>query len=235
MLLRRVARPLLAGIFISGGINALRDPHGHEKIARPVLDQFTRAVPVDSQLSHVDLVRLDAGIKIGAGSLLALGKMPRLAAAALSASLIPTTMAQHRFWELEDPDRRQAEQIHFIKNMGLLGGLMLAVADTGGKPSMFWRARHRRPRLVVEPVTDRLAEAVAAAGEAATDKAGRLGAQAGRVGERAVDTAKRTRADAAKCTRKATKRARRRASAQAALVSRRADRKAASLRSRLGR
>jgi hypothetical protein len=30
MLLRRIARPLIAGIFIQGGIAALRDPAGHE-------------------------------------------------------------------------------------------------------------------------------------------------------------------------------------------------------------
>jgi uncharacterized membrane protein YphA (DoxX/SURF4 family) len=235
MLLRRVARPLLAGIFISGGINALRDPHGHEKLARPVLDQLTRAIPEDNRPPHVDLVRLDAGIKIGAGSLLALGKMPRLAAIALSASLIPTTAAQHRFWELDDPDRRQAEQIHFLKNMGLLGGLLLAAADTGGKPSLFWRARHRRPHLTVEPVADRVGAAVGTAGARVTGTAGRLGAQAGRAGERAVEAAERARGTTRKATKKAAKRARKRVSRRAARASRRAERTAASLRSRLGR
>lgn len=228
MLLRRVARPLLGGIFISGGIHALRDPHGHEKAARPVLDQLTKAIPEDKRPSNVDLVRLDAGIKIGAGSLLALGTMPRLAAVALSASLIPTTMAQHRFWELEDPERRQAEQIHFLKNMGLLGGLMLAVADTEGKPSLVWRARHRPPRLGV-------GSTVATAGVRATGTAARLGAQAGRAGERAVEAAERARGTTRKATRKATKRARKRVSRQAARAARRAERTAASVRSRLGR
>jgi hypothetical protein len=31
--------------------------------------------------------------------------------------------------------------IQFIKNASVGGGLLLAVADTGGKPSLGWRAR----------------------------------------------------------------------------------------------
>lgn len=228
MLLRRLARPLLAGVFISGGIHALRDPNGHEKLARPMLDQITRAIPEENRPSHVDLVRLDAGVKIGAGSLLALGKMPRLAAVALSASLIPTTAAQHQFWKLDDPDRRRADQIHLLKNLGLLGGLLLAAADTGGKPSLFWRARHRRPNLSVEPVADRVGEAVVTAGA-------RVTGSAGRAGERAVAAAAWARGTTRKSAKRAVKRARKRVSGRAARASRRAERTAASLRSRLGR
>ncbi|MDT7660182.1 MAG: putative oxidoreductase, partial [Pseudonocardiales bacterium] len=86
MLLRRIARPLLAGIFITGGIAQLRDPEGHAKAAHPVLDQVAGMVPVEDPPSSVTMVRVDAGVKVGAGVLLALGKAPRLSAAALAAS-----------------------------------------------------------------------------------------------------------------------------------------------------
>src|SRR5882724_2774924 len=125
MLLRRVARPLLAGIFITGGISQLRDPEGHAKAAHPVLDQVAGLVPVQQPPSNLTLVRVDAGVKVGAGVLLALGKAPRLAASALAATLVPTTLAAHRFWEEEDPELRAQHQVHFVKNLGLLGGLML--------------------------------------------------------------------------------------------------------------
>ena len=41
MLLRRVARPMLAAIFIQGGIAALKSPQGHVQAAKPVLDAVT--------------------------------------------------------------------------------------------------------------------------------------------------------------------------------------------------
>jgi putative oxidoreductase len=63
-----------------------------------------------------------------------------VAALALGASLVPTTFAGHRFWEEGDPKQRAAQKIHFLKNVGLLGGLLLAALDTEGQPSLRWRA-----------------------------------------------------------------------------------------------
>ncbi|WP_208879308.1 DoxX family membrane protein [Streptomyces armeniacus] len=146
MILRRIARPLLAAIFISGGVNALRQSEGHAKAAEPFFDKtlgkqsekLPDSVPTDGET----LVKLDGAVKVGAGALLALGKCPRLAAALLLASLVPTTAAGHPFWEEEDEEARQNQLIHFLKNAGLAGGLLLAMADTEGKPSLGWRARH---------------------------------------------------------------------------------------------
>jgi uncharacterized membrane protein YphA (DoxX/SURF4 family) len=204
MLLRRIARPLLAGIFISGGINQLRDAEGHAKMAEPVVDRVVELVPVEEPLSHVTLVRLDAAVKIGAGTMLALGRAPRLSAAALAASLVPTTLAAHRFWEMEDPEQRQLHQIHFVKNLGLLGGLLLAVADTEGKPSLAWRARRAgrtsaaTAELIHRDLTaglGRLSERVSGVSGTAADTAGRLGEQAavtaGRLGGQAAEVAGR--------------------------------------------
>ncbi|WP_216211949.1 DoxX family protein [Amycolatopsis aidingensis] len=137
MIVRRLARPLLAAIFISGGINALRDAQGHAKAAEPLLNRTIGTETVDA----VTLVRADAAVKVGAGTALALGRLPRLSAVLLLGSLVPTTAAGHPFWESEDPGERQQQLIHFLKNAGLAGGLLLAMADTGGKPSLGWRAR----------------------------------------------------------------------------------------------
>jgi uncharacterized membrane protein YphA (DoxX/SURF4 family) len=204
MLLRRIARPLLAGIFISGGINQLRDAEGHAKVVEPVVDRVVELVPVEEPPSHVTLVRVDAAVKIGAGTMLALGKAPRLSAAALVASLVPTTLAAHRFWEIEDPEQRRLQQVQFVKNLGLLGGLLLAVADTEGKPSLAWRARRAgrtsaaTAELIHHDLTSglgRLSERVSEVSETAADTAGRLGGQAaevaGRFGEQASEIASR--------------------------------------------
>ncbi|HEY0401480.1 MAG TPA: hypothetical protein VGD09_05640, partial [Blastococcus sp.] len=70
-----------------------------------------------------------------------LGRLPRLTALALSASVVPTTLAGHRFWEHTDPTERFGQISNFLKNAGLFGGLLLAVVDTEGKPSVGYRAR----------------------------------------------------------------------------------------------
>jgi uncharacterized membrane protein YphA (DoxX/SURF4 family) len=139
---------MLAALFIQGGINALRAPEAHAQAAKPVLDAMAPAVdkavevaPVEQRPDDVLLIKLDAGVKIAAGTLLAFGKFPRLASTALAATLVPTTLAGHRFWEETDPQRKQEQQIHFMKNVAMFGGLLISAADTGGKPSLGWRGR----------------------------------------------------------------------------------------------
>ena len=87
------------------------------------------------------LVKVNGMVQFGAGLLLALGKVRRLAALALIGSVIPTTLAGHRFWEESDEKHRALQRVHFFKNLGLLGGLILAMLDTEGAPSVGWRAR----------------------------------------------------------------------------------------------
>ena len=155
MLLRRLARPLLASIFVFGGINALRLPEAHAETAKPLLDDVTgrvkealpeNALPEKAPTDAKTLVRVDATVKIVAGTMLALGRAPRLAALALAGSLVPTTAAGHRFWAAENDQDKQQQLFHFLKNAALAGGLLIAAADTEGKPSLGWRARHAAGR-----------------------------------------------------------------------------------------
>jgi putative oxidoreductase len=60
--------------------------------------------------------------------MLALDVAPRLAAAILIACIVPTTVVGHAFWQAEGPTR-QSQEIHFAKNLGLLGGLLLVLAE----------------------------------------------------------------------------------------------------------
>ncbi|WP_307831876.1 DoxX family protein [Prauserella cavernicola] len=140
-----MARPLLASIFISGGINALRNAEGHAQAAAPLVDKTVApqadALPEQVPTDPVTLVKVDAAVKIAGGALLAFGKLPRVASLLLLGSLVPTTVAGHPFWDEKDPEQRQAQLIHFLKNAGLAGGLLLAAADTEGKPSVAWRAK----------------------------------------------------------------------------------------------
>lgn len=140
-LVRRLARPMLASIFISGGIDALRNPESKAPTAEAVGPKVARKIPYLPE-DTTQLVRINAATMIGAGSLLALGKLPRLSALALIGTLVPTTIAGHRFWEIEDSGQRAMQRVHFFKNLGVLGGLLLAVVDTEGRPGVAWRARH---------------------------------------------------------------------------------------------
>ena len=138
-LIRRIARPLLAASFVSGGVDTLRNPGPRAEKAEPVAPPIAERLPFPTDTDQ--LVKINAGVQVVAGVLLALGRVPRLASCALAGSLVPTTLAGHRFWEEEDETRRAQQQIHFLKNLGLLGGLVLAAVDTGGAPSLGWRAK----------------------------------------------------------------------------------------------
>jgi uncharacterized membrane protein YphA (DoxX/SURF4 family) len=82
-------------------------------------------LPADDEL----VVRGNAAVMVAAGALLALGRAPRLSALALAGSLVPTTLAGHSYWKVEDPDVRKVQRIQFHKNMALIGGLLFAALD----------------------------------------------------------------------------------------------------------
>jgi uncharacterized membrane protein YphA (DoxX/SURF4 family) len=132
---------MLASIFIVQGLDSLLHPDtkapAAEKVVRPLAERVP-AVPDSVEQA----VRLNGAVQLVAGSLLAIGKFPRLSAAALAASLLPTTAAGHRFWESSDKQERAQQKIHFLKNVTMLGGLLIAAGDTAGNPSIAWRGRH---------------------------------------------------------------------------------------------
>jgi putative oxidoreductase len=144
MLVRRIARPLLASTFVFGGIDTLRNPQsrvaGAQSVVEKITEQADKQLPVQVPRDVEQWVKIDAGVKVGAGVLFSLGRLPRLSALALAVSIVPTTLAGHRFWEAEGATK-QAQLIHFLKNLGLLGGLLLAAVDTEGKPSVGYRTR----------------------------------------------------------------------------------------------
>jgi uncharacterized membrane protein YphA (DoxX/SURF4 family) len=53
----------------------------------------------------------------------------RVAPVALAATLVPTTLAAHRFWEADDAEERMQKRIRFAKNLSIMGGLLLSAAD----------------------------------------------------------------------------------------------------------
>jgi putative oxidoreductase len=146
-LIRLLARPMLASMFVYGGFNSMRKPEGPAQRAKPVTDKVNDLkdqvapqlpLPRDEQ----QLVRLNGAAQVVAGLALATGRAPRLSSMVLAASLAPTTAAGHRFWEESDPTTRANQTLHFLKNVSMMGGLLLATVDTEGKPGVAWRTSH---------------------------------------------------------------------------------------------
>jgi uncharacterized membrane protein YphA (DoxX/SURF4 family) len=141
---RLIARPMLASIFLVGAAAALKNTAGTAAKADPVtarLVPLARKAGIPLPEDPETLVRINAGVQLGAGLMLATGRAPRLSSAVLAASLVPTTVAGHPFWEVSDPTQRTQQRLHFFKNVSLVGGLIIASGDTEGRPGVAWRAR----------------------------------------------------------------------------------------------
>jgi putative oxidoreductase len=139
-LVRRVARPMIASIFVIQGLDAFRHPAPLAQRSSPLLDKAIPllGLPNDKQL----LVRANGVTQMAGGIMLATGFLPRLGALAIAATLVPTTLAGHPFWKEEEPQQRKTQRIQFLKNMAMMGGVLLAAVDTAGKPGLAWRAQN---------------------------------------------------------------------------------------------
>jgi uncharacterized membrane protein YphA (DoxX/SURF4 family) len=117
---RRTGQALLGAMFVKLGFDAARSPG----------DRVEKAEALG--LTKPELaVRGNGLAMVAGGAALVLNKVPRLAALGLIASMIPTTAAGHPFWEAEGAERK-AQQIQFMKNLGLFGGLVLVLPGRAG-------------------------------------------------------------------------------------------------------
>jgi putative oxidoreductase len=118
-LTRTAARVMLSGIFVYSGYGMLNQAEQYAKRA-------SAAVPLlpDEPM----LAKVHGATMIAAGSALALGIFPRLSARILALTLITNTYIGHPFWKAEKPEDRRPQTIHFLKNLGLFGGLLYVSA-----------------------------------------------------------------------------------------------------------
>lgn len=150
MLIRRVARPMLATTFIARGVESLRSPKPAADAAKPTLEGLAKLpdpvgpnVPTNAET----VAKVTAGVQVGAGLLLATGKLPRLASAALAFSVVPGSLGAHAFWNESDPERMASERRAFLADLSLIGGLIIASVDTEGRPSLGWRGRRAAKKV----------------------------------------------------------------------------------------
>jgi uncharacterized membrane protein YphA (DoxX/SURF4 family) len=158
MLIRRVARPLLSAVFIGQGIETLRNPSVTLEATEPTVtalrnlpEPYGDKIPANPETA----ARINAAVQVSGGLLLATGKLPRIASAALAVTVIPGSLGGHLFWTEKDPERKAQQRRALLTDLSLLGGLIIAAADTAGKPSLGWRGRQAAGR-VSEAVTSAL-------------------------------------------------------------------------------
>jgi putative oxidoreductase len=124
MLTRAAGRALLSGIFVYSGYGMITNAERYAKRA-------AEAVPMlpDEPM----LAKAQGATMMIAGSSLALGILPKLSARMLVLAMIPNTYIGHPFWKAKPEDRR-SQLVHFLKNLGLVGGLLYISAGRRSKP-----------------------------------------------------------------------------------------------------
>jgi putative oxidoreductase len=185
-ILHSAARTMLASMFVYAGVDALRTPAATTASdGDPGTDRAAWPDDTDS------VVRVNGAVQVGAGLLLATGRLRRPAALALAGTLLPTTPAGQRHWETAADATRSERALHVLRNVGLLGGLLIAAMDTEGEPGVAWRAQHAVEHASI--MTDHAREVAGLQAELARErtKAATAGAR-----HRVGATAKQARRDA---------------------------------------
>lgn len=113
-------RLLLAAIFIWAGLGKFMNPAG------TVGYMQAYGVPAAGLLVFVA-----AAVELGGGLLLAVGYQARWAALALIAFTLPASFIFHAYWSVP-AEQVMNQQIHFFKNLSIIGGLLTVLAHGAG-------------------------------------------------------------------------------------------------------
>lgn len=132
-LVRFIARPMLASAYIGNGIARVRNPRAAAKSVAPLLSLVKKQVDLPVEAETV--ARITGAAQVAAGSLLAIGRFPRLSSTVLVGTYLIDVVGQQLSSESSSKDS-------VLAKTSLLGGALLASVDTAGKPGLAWRAQH---------------------------------------------------------------------------------------------
>lgn len=116
-----LGRLLMAALFVPAGLHKITG------FATTAAMMAAKGLP----LSEVLLV-LTIAIELGGGLMLLLGWHARAAAVALFLFMIPVTLVFHGFWNIADAQAQGMQQIMFMKNIAIMGGLAFIAAFGSG-------------------------------------------------------------------------------------------------------
>jgi len=112
-----IGRILFGGFFIMNGVNHFLQMKNMAAYSK------SKGIP----LPQAAVLATGALLVLG-GLGIVLGMYIRFAVACLVLFLIPTTFMMHQYWKIQDPMARMGDQIHFMKNMALLGAALMLLA-----------------------------------------------------------------------------------------------------------
>lgn len=144
---------MLAGYFVINGIKALKDPEPyaaeHERFAAKVVPLARKVAPAEVAPAVPDdaatLARISGGLQVAGGVGMILGKGRRIGAVLLALSLLPPLVGYST--KGLSPQERSAARNGLLKDIALLGGALIAVGDTEGRPGLAWRAHDQAAKL----------------------------------------------------------------------------------------
>jgi len=127
-----VGRILLSAIFLFSGFGKIANWSG---TADSMAQHGMPAVPL--------FLAGAIAFEVLGGLSLLLGLYGRLGAVLLILFLIPTTLVFHNFWAV-DAAQQQNQMIHFMKNVGIMGGLFTVAGMGVGRYSVDYCLGNRR-------------------------------------------------------------------------------------------
>src|ERR671912_806210 len=119
-----IGRILLAAIFVWSGFGKIG---GFEGLAGQIASKGFPAAQVFAAVT--------IAIEIGAGLMLVVGWKARWAALLLAAFTVIVTIFFHNFWAVPEA-QKMMQQVHFMKNLAVIGGLLMVTAFGPGRLSV---------------------------------------------------------------------------------------------------
>jgi len=125
MVLRQLARPLLASWFVYSGVQTYLSPEVRASRVAADLEPALADLGVPD-VKAADVVKAHALVSTGAAASLAMSRTPRTSAMLLAALSAGTLTVDHPFWKETDPELRRKGLEDFLKGAALIGGVLIA-------------------------------------------------------------------------------------------------------------
>lgn len=144
-----LARFLISLVFLAGAVNKILHWHETEVSLMTTLCEWQSNIGFSDgmqdclavMVSITPLLLLGATLLEFIGALMVLlGIKEKLGAAFLVLFLVPVTLFMHSFWFVEGP-AREIQMAHFLKNLAILGGLLMILLKRAEQPENSFNAK----------------------------------------------------------------------------------------------
>ena len=124
-LLPLLGRVLIGALFLTAGIRKLMT------VAATAGYMAKLGFPAPEAMAYLAIL-----IEVGGGLLLIIGFKTRWVAWLLVLFTLIATFMAHRFWEFSDPGQYNGQLNNFLKNMAVMGGLLMYAVNGPGSASV---------------------------------------------------------------------------------------------------